>query len=65
MAAGIRSNAGNRPIADARELKQLHKERRSAFRRLRREQVTPEPAIDALPTGLAPTVPGPVLPAQF
>jgi hypothetical protein len=41
-AAGVRSTAGNRPMADARELRTLKKERRSAFRRARRE-----PAVEA------------------
>lgn len=68
-AAGIRSNAGIRPMADARELKALRKERRSTARKQRREG-TPEPSLDALPS-LAPTldaipsVPSPVLPANY
>ena len=45
-AAGIRTNAGNRPVVDARELKQLHKERRSAFRRMRRQEVVQEPVFE-------------------
>jgi len=67
-AAGIRSNAGIRPMADARELKALRKERRSAARKQRREG-TPEPTLDVLPS-LAPsldmpTAPSPVLPANY
>ena len=44
VAAGIRSNAAP-PEADARERKQLRKERRSAFRRTRRSA----PELDAPP----------------
>ena len=47
VAAGIRSNAAP-PEADARERKQLRKERRSAFRRTRRAS-TPMPELDAFP----------------
>jgi hypothetical protein len=66
-AAGIRSSAGIRPIADAREMKALRKERRSAARKQRRDG-TPVPA--ALPS-LAPSLdggpsgPAPVLPANY
>lgn len=65
-AAGIRSNAGIRPMADARELKALRKERRSAARKQRREG-TPEPALDPMPS-LEPSLgmpPSPVLPANY
>ena len=64
-AAGIRSNAGIRPMADARELKALRKERRSAARKQRREG-TPDPVLDELPT-FEPSVmpPSPVLPANY
>jgi hypothetical protein len=56
-AAGLRSTAGNRPVADPRELRSLKKERRSAFRRARREPVeTPEEAIlDAALPQVAPS----------
>jgi hypothetical protein len=65
-AAGIRSNAGHRPMADTRELKQLKKERRSAFRRLRREDVCPEATMDAPPEmPVASALNGPVMPVQF
>jgi hypothetical protein len=63
-AAGIRSNAGVRPMADARELKALRKERRSAARKQRRDG-TPAPAplpslapsLDGGPSGPAPAIP--------
>jgi hypothetical protein len=66
-AAGIRNNAGNRPIADSRELKQLRKERRSALRRQRRNEIAPEPPADVLSEpSMAPlTAPSPVLPATY
>jgi hypothetical protein len=69
-AAGIRSNAGVRPIADARQLKALRKERRSAERKARRERVIPEPPMEALPDfdsmpGLPSSAPSPVLPANY
>jgi hypothetical protein len=66
-AAGIRNNAGNRPIAGAGELKQLRKERRSGFRRQRRDEVMPEPSADVLDEpSMAPlTAPSPVLPATY
>jgi hypothetical protein len=65
-AAGIRTNAGNRPTAGARELKQLRKERRSAFRRERREDVVAEPVLDGFadPAPMPATLAAPVLP-QF
>ena len=66
-AAGIRSNAGVRPMADARELKALRKERRSAARKQRREQTVPEPSNEPMPN-LDPTLgmpPSPVLPANY
>jgi hypothetical protein len=68
-AAGIRNNAGNRPIVDPRELKQLRKERRSAARKQRREG-TSEPAREVLPSlapplEAIPSVPSPVLPANY
>jgi hypothetical protein len=65
-AAGIRSNAGIRPMADARELKALRKERRSAARKQRREG-TPEPTAEPTPS-LEPSLgmpPSPVLPANY
>jgi hypothetical protein len=68
-AAGIRSNAGIRPMADARELKALRKERRSAARKQRRDG-TPEAEHEVLPS-LAPnmdggpSMPSPVLPASY
>ena len=70
-AAGIRSNAGLRPIADARELKALRKERRSQARKARRQPALPEPSLDSMPS-LGPdfgadfgTAPSPVLPASY
>jgi len=70
-AAGIRSNAGLRPIADARELKALRKERRSQARKARRQPALPEPSLDSMPS-LSPdfgadfgTAPSPVLPASY
>ncbi|MEA2885597.1 MAG: hypothetical protein QOD38_2010 [Acidimicrobiaceae bacterium] len=66
-AAGIRSNAGVRPMADARELKALRKERRSAARKQRRGQAMPEPAAEPVAT-LDPPLgmpPSPVLPASY
>ena len=63
-AAGIRSNAGVRPMADARELKALRKERRSAARKQRRDGTpapTPlpslAPSLDGGPSGPSPAVP--------
>jgi len=68
-AAGIRSNAGIKPMADARELKALRKERRSAARKQRRSQETPESMLDVMPGYEQPTmpssVPSPVLPANY
>jgi hypothetical protein len=64
-AAGIRTNAGIRPMADQRQLKQLKKERRSALRRAKREPVDAEASLDGLPAGLPPTTPDSILPAQF
>ena len=69
-AAGIRSNAGIRPMADARELKALRKERRSAARKQRRDG-TVEPTLDDVLPSLAPAMdaissaPSPVLPANY
>jgi hypothetical protein len=67
-AAGIRSNAGIRPMADARQLKALRKERRSAARKQRQDGT---PAPQPLPS-LAPNMdggpsmpPAPVLPANY
>src|SRR4051794_4112830 len=48
-AAGIRSNAGIKPMATPRELKALRKERRAVARKQRRDQVMPEPALDSVP----------------
>lgn len=68
-AAGIRSNAGMRPIADARELKALRKERRSLARRARRQPALPEPPLDSVPSmddfGSGTAMPPPVLPANY
>lgn len=66
-AAGIRSNAGIQPMASARELKALRKERRSAARKQRRGELMPEPSLDTMPS-LEPTIgmpPSPVLPANY
>ncbi len=64
-AAGLRSTAGNRPIADQRELRALKKERRSAFRRTRRDVApAPVPEEELLRSALPP-VAAPVLPAQY
>ncbi|MEY2423374.1 MAG: hypothetical protein QOI95_3441 [Acidimicrobiaceae bacterium] len=65
-AAGIRSNAGIRPMADARELKALRKERRSAARKQRRSG-TPEPMLEPMPAldSMPAIVPSPVLPASY
>jgi hypothetical protein len=41
-AAGIRSSAGNRPVASRGELRQIRKERRSEARRARKQQDMPE-----------------------
>ena len=67
-AAGIRSNAGIKPMADARELKALRKERRSAARKKNRGQAMPEPSLEgmsALEPSLGMTAPSPVLPASY
>jgi hypothetical protein len=69
-AAGIRSNAGIRPLATARELKAVRKERRSAERKARREGGIPEPALDTMPVldsmpGMPSSAPSPVLPANY
>jgi hypothetical protein len=68
-AAGIRSNAGVRPIADASELKALRKERRSAARKLRRGKVSPDAPLEELQPLGAPTPamppPSAVLPANY
>jgi hypothetical protein len=66
-AAGIRSNAGIRPMADARELKALRKERRSAARKQRRDGTTaPEPLPSLDPSlGMPPMPSSPVLPANY
>jgi hypothetical protein len=66
-AAGIRSNAGIRPMADARELKALRKERRSAARKQRRDGTpAPEPLPSLDPSlGMPPLPPSPVLPANY
>jgi hypothetical protein len=67
-AAGIRSNAGLRPIADARELKALRKERRSQARKARRQPALPEAPLDSVPAiddfGST-AIPSPVLPANY
>ena len=65
-AAGIRSNAGIKPMADARELKALRKERRSAMRQKRRQQVLPEPALDGIQAldGMPALDPSMILPAS-
>jgi hypothetical protein len=47
-AAGIRSTAGNRPAAPPRELRQMQKERKLAFKRFRRES-QPEPTFQPMP----------------
>jgi hypothetical protein len=47
-AAGIRSTAGNRPAAPPRELRQMQKERKLAFKRFRRES-EPEPVFAPMP----------------
>jgi hypothetical protein len=67
-AAGIRSNAGIRPMADARELKALRKERRSAFRKKNRGEASPEPSLEGMPAlepSLGMSAPSPVLPANY
>jgi len=63
VAAGIRSNAAP-PEADARERKQLRKERRSAFRRTRRAS-TPTPDFEALPDDDLSGEPAPSLPVNY
>jgi hypothetical protein len=65
-AAGIRSNAGIKPIADGRQLRALRKERRSAARKQRREPVLPEPSLEALPALDPMAMPSsPVMPANY
>ena len=70
-AAGIRSNAGIRPMADARELKALRKERRSAARKQRRDGSLSSPSRRSSHCAVAravagmPSPPSPVLPASY
>lgn len=60
-AAGVRSTAGNRPVADARELRALKKERRSAFRRARRQPVAAEtPDEELIESALPQVAPSPM-----
>ena len=66
-AAGIRSNAGIRPMADARELKALRKERRSAARKQRKDGTSAPTPLPSLAPSLdgGPSLPSPVLPASY
>ena len=62
VAAGIRSNAAP-PVLDARQRKQLRKERRSAFRRGRRTDLS-TPQLDSLPEGELSAEDAPILPVN-
>ena len=63
VAAGIRSNAAP-PMADARERKQLRKERRSTLRRGRRTGLS-TPQLDALPADDLSGDAAPILPVNY
>ena len=62
VAAGIRSNAAP-PVLDARQRKQLRRERRSAFRRGRHTGVS-TPQLDALPEDELSAEDAPILPVN-
>lgn len=65
-AAGIRTTAGVKAMAEPREMRQLRKERRSVLRRARKDRSSGE-VMDPTPIieGLMPAPPAPVLPAQY
>jgi hypothetical protein len=65
-AAGIRSNAGVQPMADAGGMRQLRKERRSERRRQKLAPVIPDIPEDMLPdTAPMPVAPVGVIPATY